>query len=164
MTTGTRRNFLRSAGEWLRMGTATLAFGKCRKQTASRSDGDSSSMRLTEWSRRAGEPADGGDRPYVPGYVRLHEQGELRRRASKLWKLMERCTLCPRACGTRRLEGGTGVCRASSRLRIASHQPRHSGIPVAGECRPLRHEVWGTPKAFTVRSHSRSSAKNAPTS
>ena len=121
MTTGTRRKFHHSFGEWIRMATAALAFGKCGKETASRAAGDSSSMLLTELSRRVGGTPNGGDRPYVPGYVRLHQQGELQRRASRLWKLMDSCTLCPRVCGTRRLRGNKGVCRASSRLRVASH-------------------------------------------
>lgn len=31
------------------------------------------------------------------------------------------CQLCPRRCGARRLEGGSGVCQAGGALKIASH-------------------------------------------
>ena len=36
---------------------------------------------------------------------------------------MENCTLCPRECGAKRLEGERGFCQASSALEIASFHP-----------------------------------------
>jgi len=36
---------------------------------------------------------------------------------------MKSCKLCPRKCGTNRLDGNRGFCQASSQLEIASHHP-----------------------------------------
>jgi len=44
---------------------------------------------------------------------------------------MKSCKLCPRKCGTNRLDGNKGFCQASSQLEIASHHPHF------GEEKPL---------------------------
>jgi putative pyruvate formate lyase activating enzyme len=67
-------------------------------------------------------PASSGER-FQPAYLRLHRSGELKKRGQKLWDMMERCRLCPRMCGTNRLAGDEGFCRASAQLEIASYQP-----------------------------------------
>jgi len=74
-----------------------------------------------------GEPAGLLD----PSYVRLHGSGELRRRAERLWSLMESCELCPRTCGAARLSGDRGFCGADAKLEIAAFHPHF------GEERPL---------------------------
>ncbi len=71
------------------------------------------------------------DPAFEPSYFKLHRSGELRKRAEELWQIMESCTLCPRECGTNRLAGDRGECRASSQLEIASYHPHF------GEERPL---------------------------
>lgn len=68
---------------------------------------------------------------YKPGYVTLHRSGELRKRGEVLWNRMKACDLCPRKCGVNRLEGETGVCNATSQLRVASFNTHF------GEERPL---------------------------
>ncbi len=62
-------------------------------------------------------------RSYDPSYIRLHRSGELKKRGEALWKIMDTCSLCPRECGTKRLEGERGFCQASSALEIASFHP-----------------------------------------
>jgi putative pyruvate formate lyase activating enzyme len=69
--------------------------------------------------------------PFEPGYVRLHQTGELKERGGTLWNIMAECQLCPRECGVDRLDGEEGFCRASSTLEIASYHPHF------GEERPL---------------------------
>ncbi|TVR90500.1 MAG: radical SAM protein [Spirochaetaceae bacterium] len=70
--------------------------------------------------------------PFVPAYMKLHESGELAKRAQELWSMLESCNLCPRNCGVNRLAGERGYCRApGSDLVIASVQPHF------GEERPL---------------------------
>jgi putative pyruvate formate lyase activating enzyme len=71
---------------------------------------------------------------FQPGYVGLHESGELRRRGETLWSAMEQCKLCPREDATRRLHGEAGECRASYVLDIASCHP-HFGeeTPLVGQ-------------------------------
>ncbi len=66
-----------------------------------------------------------------PSYIKLHRSGELKKRGEALWRIMDNCTLCPRECGTKRLEGERGFCQASSVLEIASFHPHF------GEERPL---------------------------
>jgi len=68
---------------------------------------------------------------YKPGYIRLHRTGELKERGEILWESMKSCRLCPRECRVNRLEGGTGFCSATSKLRVASFSPHF------GEERPL---------------------------
>lgn len=79
-----------------------------------------------EVSRRAAI-ADDFELPYL----KLHREGELKRRGEELWSWMEECRLCPRECGARRLEGEEGFCGSSDQLEIASHHPHY------GEERPL---------------------------
>jgi putative pyruvate formate lyase activating enzyme len=68
---------------------------------------------------------------FEPPYLRLHARGELRARSQQLWERMRECTLCPRECGARRLDGKKGECGATSALFVASHHPHF------GEERPL---------------------------
>ncbi len=60
---------------------------------------------------------------FEPAYLRLHKSGELKERAEELWNVMKSCKLCPRKCGTNRLDGNKGFCQASSQLEIASYHP-----------------------------------------
>jgi putative pyruvate formate lyase activating enzyme len=64
-------------------------------------------------------------------YLRLHRQGKLAGRAEQLWVMMEKCCLCPRDCGAKRLEGKRGFCQANDKLEISSYNPHF------GEERPL---------------------------
>ena len=69
---------------------------------------------------------------FEPAYLKLHQSGELKRRAEELWAMMETCTLCPRYCGANRLGGARGVCQApGTRLVIGGSHPHF------GEERPL---------------------------
>ena len=68
---------------------------------------------------------------FEPRYIRLHKNGELKERAEKLWKLMEKCTLCPRMCEVNRLKGERGDCGSNAKLEISSYNPHF------GEERPL---------------------------
>jgi len=72
------------------------------------------------------------DSSFTPAYLKLHKSGELKERAEKLWKIMEKCQLCPRQCGVNRLKGKRGFCRApGAQLVISSFHPHF------GEERPL---------------------------
>lgn len=71
---------------------------------------------------------------FTPSYIRLHQTGELRRRGKSLWNMMASCTICPRECRVNRLDGETGLCGASSKVRVASFHP-HFGEeePLVGQ-------------------------------
>jgi putative pyruvate formate lyase activating enzyme len=62
----------------------------------------------------------------TPSYIKLHEKGELEKRARALVDLMNECVLCPRRCGARRLEGETGTCE-TGRLPVMSSAFAHFG-------------------------------------
>lgn len=66
---------------------------------------------------------------FTPAYLDLHRSGELKRRASTLWRRMECCTLCPRKCGANRLGGEKGFCRTTAELVVASHHPHFGEEP-----------------------------------
>jgi putative pyruvate formate lyase activating enzyme len=113
----TRREFVTACGRaalaWLVFPPIPL-FSGCRRKTGV-APGD----------------AAGKDVGFEPAYLGLHRTGELKRRGEELWRMMARCSLCPRECGANRLEGARGFCRASSQLEIASYHPHF------GEERPL---------------------------
>jgi putative pyruvate formate lyase activating enzyme len=69
---------------------------------------------------------------FEPAYLKLHQTGELKKRAEELWAVMESCELCPRTCGVNRHEGDSGFCQApGTKLAISSSHPHF------GEERPL---------------------------
>jgi len=71
------------------------------------------------------------DSNFKPDYLKLHEQGELKRRGKELWDIMAHCELCPRRCGVNRLEGEKGFCEGNSQLEISAYHPHF------GEEKPL---------------------------
>ncbi len=68
---------------------------------------------------------------FEPTYLKLHRNGELKKRANELWSMLERCQLCPRNCLKNRIIGETGICKATIELEISSYNPHF------GEERPL---------------------------
>lgn len=106
-----RRMFLRALGQcvlWSSLAPALTRFAQAEKTL--------SETPVEDW----------------PSYLNLHRSGELRRRAEVLWEMMRECSLCPRECGARRLDGQRGFCRApGSRLVISSYSAHF------GEERPL---------------------------
>lgn len=67
-------------------------------------------------------------------YLRLYDSGELRRRAELLEKRLQRCDLCPRACGANRLTQERGWCR-SGYLPVVCAVCAHHGEepPISGD-------------------------------
>jgi putative pyruvate formate lyase activating enzyme len=68
---------------------------------------------------------------FEPAYLKLHLNGELKKRGQELWDMMQSCRLCPRQCKVNRLAGEEGFCQATSELVVASYHPHF------GEERPL---------------------------
>ncbi len=67
----------------------------------------------------------------LPSYrTRLTPQ-QIQERAGRLRELVDECTLCPRACGARRLQGKIGVCRTADGVVISGASPHY------GEEEPL---------------------------
>ena len=55
-----------------------------------------------------------------PGYLALHETGELAHRAERAWELLRSCTVCPQNCPVDRLNGKTGACHSATDAIIGS--------------------------------------------
>ena len=66
-----------------------------------------------------------------PSYLALEKEGELSKRVKELFSVYESCHLCPRDCQVNRMEGQTGKCQATSRVKVSSAQAHF------GEERPL---------------------------
>jgi putative pyruvate formate lyase activating enzyme len=67
----------------------------------------------------------------APAYLALARDGELARRARKLYSVYAMCRLCPHECCVNRLKGEKGVCRAAAVATVYSAHPHF------GEERPL---------------------------
>lgn len=59
---------------------------------------------------------------FKPSYLLL-EKKEMEERIKKLYKILERCELCPRKCRVNRLKGEKGVCHSGERLKVSSYFP-----------------------------------------
>lgn len=66
-----------------------------------------------------------------PSYLELYESGELARRVEQLYSIYKNCHLCPRDCRVNRLEGQTGKCQATAKVKVSS------AVPHFGEEAPL---------------------------
>src|SRR4030042_3290110 len=105
----TRRNFLKNTAKLcFKVGLSSIFFD-CFKTEAS-------SNKTTTAVKKSGNTGSG----FEPAYLKLHKTGELKKRAEKLWAIMERCQLCPRRCGVNRLKGMSGFCRAPGATLVVS--------------------------------------------
>lgn len=73
----------------------------------------------------------------MPSYLRLHQRGELKKRAAQALRELQDCQLCPRQCRVDRLMDNTGFCRTGRYARISGHE-LHFGeeTPLVGPDRP----------------------------
>ncbi|NLA59106.1 MAG: radical SAM protein [Firmicutes bacterium] len=61
----------------------------------------------------------------IPGYLELHQQGELRKRAEEAVRRLADCAICAQICKVNRLEGELGVCRTGRLAVVASYGPHY---------------------------------------
>ena len=117
----TRRDFLKNAAELcFKIGLSSIFLYSCKP--------DASRDKTTTAVEESGSIGSG----FEPAYLKLHKTGELKKRAEKLWAIMESCQLCPRRCGVNRLKGMSGFCHAPGATLVVS-----SFHPHFGEERPL---------------------------
>lgn len=69
----------------------------------------------------------------LPSFIELHRNGTLEERSKQLYSIYENCHLCPRDCRVNRIQGQTGRCRATARVKVSSAAP-HFGeeAPLVG--------------------------------
>jgi putative pyruvate formate lyase activating enzyme len=60
---------------------------------------------------------------FETAYLRAYRAGLFPQRTEKAFALLERCTLCPRACRVERLRGERGTCRAGHFPEVSSYSP-----------------------------------------
>ncbi len=65
----------------------------------------------------------------VPSYVNLHRSGEIRKRVLRAREMLTECTLCPRACGTNRIEGKRGWCGTGISSKVSHFLPHFGEEP-----------------------------------
>ncbi|MBI5887767.1 MAG: radical SAM protein [Deltaproteobacteria bacterium] len=70
---------------------------------------------------------------FLPGYIKLYENGELSKRIKSLKECLSSCVICPRRCGVNRNQGVQGICRIGSSPVVSAAHP-HFGEepPLAG--------------------------------
>ncbi|KPL07575.1 radical SAM protein [bacterium SM23_57] len=69
---------------------------------------------------------------FTPGYLKLHEAGELRNRAAEAYECLTACNVCAHGCGVNRRSGEFGICKMGERAKVSSYGPH------MGEEDPLR--------------------------
>ncbi|NLY30255.1 MAG: radical SAM protein [Firmicutes bacterium] len=66
-----------------------------------------------------------GNDSFIPGYVELHQKGELKKRAEEAVRRLANCAICAQVCKVNRLEGELGVCRTGRLAVVSSYGPHH---------------------------------------
>jgi putative pyruvate formate lyase activating enzyme len=89
---------------------------------------------LFSFSPTLAVPPPKREKPWVPAYKRMEEEGLLAPRIEQAYSVFEKCRCCPRQCGVNRIQGRRGFCRAPSRPVVYSAHP-HFGeeLPLVGQ-------------------------------
>lgn len=66
---------------------------------------------------------------YTPGYIYLHQRGELGERAKRAYDMLKDCCICPRKCNVDRLSGELGICKTGEFPRVSSYFPHFGEEP-----------------------------------
>lgn len=66
---------------------------------------------------------------FQPCYIETYQSGKLREKIVAAYKILENCTLCPRACKVNRLVGELGICRVGKNPLISSVGPHFGEEP-----------------------------------
>ncbi|MEA1932948.1 MAG: radical SAM protein [Thermodesulfobacteriota bacterium] len=60
---------------------------------------------------------------FIPGYLKLHESGEIEKRIESAYALLSECVLCPRKCKIDRLNDKRGICKTGLKAVVSSYDP-----------------------------------------
>lgn len=70
---------------------------------------------------------------FRPAYLDLLSNGELDKRASQAYELLQRCSLCGHCCHVDRLAGKLGICQTGAIARVSHYGPHHGEeAPLSG--------------------------------
>ena len=67
--------------------------------------------------------------PDYPGYLKAHQNGELKRITEALFLSLESCQICPRRCKVNRLNNKLGFCKTAVLPKIFSFMAHHGEEP-----------------------------------
>lgn len=67
---------------------------------------------------------------FLPGYIKLYENGELFKRIKSLNECLSCCMLCPRRCGVDRSKGVLGICRIGASPVVSAAEQSFSEEPL----------------------------------
>ena len=62
-------------------------------------------------------------RKFQSSYLKLHQEGELKKRVEILYKKLEKCDICPHQCSVNRLKDELGICEAGKYASVSSFGP-----------------------------------------
>jgi putative pyruvate formate lyase activating enzyme len=70
---------------------------------------------------------------FEPSYIKTLENGLLKEKIEKAYKILKSCVLCPRRCKVNRLSDERGICKTGKQAAVASYNP-HFGeeAPLVG--------------------------------
>jgi putative pyruvate formate lyase activating enzyme len=60
---------------------------------------------------------------FEPAYIEAYKKGILRERIDTAYKILKKCTLCPRNCKVNRLADEKGVCKTGKNALVSSYNP-----------------------------------------
>jgi putative pyruvate formate lyase activating enzyme len=70
---------------------------------------------------------------FQPSYIKTFENGLLKEKIKKAYKILKSCTICPRRCKVNRLSDERGICKTGKKAKVSSFDP-HFGeeAPLVG--------------------------------
>ncbi|HEX2865401.1 MAG TPA: radical SAM protein [Ignavibacteriales bacterium] len=80
---------------------------------------------------------------FIPSYIKLHESGELNKRALEAETSLSSCTSCPRNCLSDRLNDELGVCLSGYLPIVSSYTPHFGEEPVLSGSRGAGNIFFG---------------------
>lgn len=67
---------------------------------------------------------------FEPSYIQLLKSGELEKRVTAAWRILESCTMCPSNCRVNRLQGELGTCYSRALPIVSAYTPHFGEEPV----------------------------------
>lgn len=67
---------------------------------------------------------------FIPSYIKLLQNGELKTRSEKAYNNLLSCTSCPRDCNVNRIAGELGICTSGHLPIVSSYTPHFGEEPV----------------------------------
>lgn len=80
---------------------------------------------------------------FTPGYIALHENGELRRRRDGLLKRLDSCDICPLDCCVNRTRGDIARCYSGRHAIVSSYTPHFGEEPALSGTRGVGNIFFG---------------------